>query len=246
MAHTTAPRPPATLALRAFILVSVSALFALVFLIQPFAIPSESMENTLLHGDYILANKTCLGAGSAWNHIIPYRPIQRGDIVVFRFPPDRTQYAVKRVIGLPGDRVRLTHDVLIDGKVLSESYVTHRAAVPDTFRDEFPNAPATAAAIDPAWRAELPQHVRDGELVVPPGEYFVLGDNRDESLDSRYWGFVPGSSIVGKPLLIYWSMDLPERPPFADSIALRLSDFGYAVTHVFQLTRWNRLLRAVR
>lgn len=225
---------------------SIIALFVLTFLFQPFQIPSESMENTLLHGDFLLANKVSVGAGGLWSWLLPYQAIRRGDIVVFHFSLDPDEYVAKRIIGLPGERVRLSNgEVLIDGAPLSEPYAIRKGISVDVFRDQFPSVPPNSAAVDAAWRADLPKHVRNGEVIVPAGEYFVLGDNRDQSLDSRYWGFVPKENIVARPLFIYWSMDLPERPPFADSAAIGLADFAYAATHVFSLTRWRRVMRRV-
>ncbi len=226
----------------------VIAVFVITFLVQAFQIPSESMENTLLTGDYLLVDKVHYGRGGRWGEVLPYAPIRRGDIVVFRYPVHPQQHFVKRVIGLPGDHVRLAdRRVLVNGVPLEESYVIHTKPGFDRFRDDFPLTDIPSANMEPRWWDELHQLVHHGELTVPPDRYFVLGDNRDESLDSRYWGCVPRENIIGRPLLIYWSLRTP-RPAAEASSAWgdRLSLFLYSVTHLVQDTRWDRTLRIVR
>jgi len=226
----------------------VIALFVISFIVQAFQIPSESMENTLLVGDYLLVDKVHYGPGGSWGKILPYAPIQRGDIIVFHYPVHPQQHFVKRVIGLPGDRVRLLDSrVLVNGFPLREDYVIHTWPGWDRFRDDFPLTDLPGSSVEPRWWEQLRRQVRDGELIVPPNHYFVLGDNRDESLDSRYWGFVPRENIIGRPLVIYWSWRSP-RPAAQASSAWgdKLSLFLYDVTHLFQDTRWDRTLRLVR
>jgi len=226
----------------------VIAVFVITFLVQAFQIPSESMENTLLTGDYLLVDKVHYGRGGRWGEILPYAPIRRGDIVVFRYPVHPQQHFVKRVIGLPGDHVRLVgRRVLVNGIPLEESYVIHTKPGFDHFRDDFPLTDLPSANMEPRWWNELHQLVQHGELTVPPDRYFVLGDNRDESLDSRYWGCVPRENIIGRPLLIYWSVRTPHQVAEASSAwSDRLSLFLYSVTHLVQDTRWDRTLRIVR
>ena len=225
----------------------VIAVFVISFVVQAFQIPSESMENTLLIGDYLLVDKLRYGGGGIWDHIMPYRPIHRGDIVVFHYPVNPSQHFVKRVVGIPGDRVRLIHgEVHVNGATLKEPYVRHSSQIRDLYRDEFPRLNTYAPEVTSKWWVEMRKMVEDGELIVPEGNYFVLGDNRDESLDSRYWGFVPRENIIGRPLVIYWSLrgvegDLPVSATPGD----KLYHFAYAVSHLFQITRWNRTFRLV-
>ena len=183
------------------------ALFIITFIVQAFRIPSGSMEDTLLVGDYLLVDKTRFGPAGAWQPMLPYRAIRRGDIIVFRYPVDPTQHFVKRVIGLPGDHIRLRHGrVYINGRALAEPYAVFKEHFYDEFRDNFPQGDWINENVSVAWAAQLRTLVQDGELIVPRDRYFVLGDNRDQSLDSRYWGFVPRENIIGRPLLIYFSI----------------------------------------
>jgi signal peptidase I len=223
----------------------VIAIFVITFVVQAFQIPSQSMENTLLVGDYLLVNKLCYGGHGLGDHLMPYQKIARGDIIVFHYPVDPTQHFVKRVIGVPGDHLRMVNKkVFINGKLLDEPYVRFIEPPNDPFRDNFPRIDIPAPRLDGEWWLELRRLVEDGQLIVPEGHYFVMGDNRDDSQDSRYWGFVPRENIVGRPLLIYWSVQDWDRNS-TDSFSGRLYHLAYAVTHVFQITRWNRTLRLV-
>src|ERR1700675_1057029 len=224
----------------------VIAVFVITFVVQAFQIPSPSMENTLLVGDYLLVNKLCYGQGSVGDYFMPYRRVRRGDIVVFHYPVNPSQHFVKRVIGVPGDRVRLVNkQVFVNEVPLKEPYAHFSRPSNDSFRDSFPRLDV-AAGETPEWWVQLRKLVEDGQLIVPQGHYFVMGDNRDDSYDSRYWGFVPQGNIIGRPLLIYWSVkeaDSEAVPP--NSFGGRLDHFAYAVTHIFQITRWHRTLRLV-
>ncbi len=223
----------------------VIAIFVITFIVQAFQIPSESMENTLLIGDYLLVNKLCYGGAGLGNHLMPYQKITRGDIIVFHYPVDPQQHFVKRVIGVPGDRLRMVNKrVLINGKALDEPYVHFVEPLNDQFRDNFPRVDIAARRLEGEWWLQMQKLVVDGQLIVPEGHYFVMGDNRDDSLDSRYWGFVPQENIIGRPLVIYWSVRDWDRNPSA-SITGRLYHLAYAVTHIVQITRWNRTLRLV-
>ena len=223
----------------------VIAIFVITFIVQAFQIPSESMENTLLVGDYLLVNKLCYGASEWAAHLMPYERIARGDVVVFHYPVDPQQHFVKRVIGVPGDRLRLVNKkVWINGKPLNEPYVRFLEPPNNLFRDNFPRVDIPAIGLEGKWWLEMRKLVEDGQLIVPEGQYFVMGDNRDDSQDSRYWGFVPRENIIGRPLLIYWSVRDWDRSAPA-SIAARLYHTAYAFTHLFQITRWNRTLRLV-
>jgi signal peptidase I len=205
------------------------------------------MENTLLVGDYLLVNKLCYGGGSIGNFFMPYRPIRRGDIVVFHYPVTPAQHFVKRVIAVPGDHIRIFEkQVLINGKSIDEPYAHFTRPQNDLFRDNFPRL-EVAPGETPEWWLQLRRLVQDKQLIVPAGSYFVMGDNRDDSYDSRYWGFVPQANIIGRPLLIYWSMRGAEPDVTApSSVSDKLYHFAYAVTHIFQITRWNRTLRLVK
>jgi signal peptidase I len=224
----------------------VIAVFVITFIVQAFQIPSPSMENTLLIGDYLLVNKLCYGGGSLGDYFMPYRRVRRGDIVVFHYPVNPALHFVKRVIGVPGDRVRLVNkQVFVNGVPLKEPYAHFTRPANDLFRDNFPRLDV-APGETPEWWILLRKLVEDGQLIVPEGHYFVMGDNRDDSYDSRYWGFVPQTNIIGRPLLIYWSVQGAEGDVTApSSVGDKLYHFAYAVTHIFQITRWNRTLRLV-
>jgi signal peptidase I len=223
----------------------VIAVFVITFIVQAFQIPSPSMENTLLVGDYLLVNKLCYGGGSLGDYFMPYRKVQRGDIVVFHYPVDPAQHFVKRVIGVPGDRVRLVNkQVLVNGVPLKEPYAHFSHPADDFFRDNFPRLDVLSGPT-PEWWVQMRKLVEDGQLIVPEGNYFVMGDNRDNSYDSRYWGFVPQANIIGRPLVIYWSVRAEGDPTAPSSVSDRLYHFAYVMTHIFQITRWNRTLRLV-
>jgi signal peptidase I len=233
--------------LQSLLVTVVIALFVITFLVQAFQIPSESMENTLLIGDYLLVDKVDYANGGIWGHVLPYSRIRRGDIVVFHYPVHPDQHFVKRVIGVPGDHIRMNgKQVWVNGVPLKENYAIYRSAADDAYHYHFPNTDFVAAGVEARWWLQMRSLVHDGELVVPPGQYFVLGDNRDESLDSRFWGFVPQANIVGRPLIIYWSIRAPEDDPgMAGAGGDTLSHFAYVMTHVFQATRWHRTFRLV-
>lgn len=217
-------------------------LFGTTTLVQAFVIPTGSMKETLLIGDHLLVDKLAYSpAGRFTKNVLPYEDVRRGDIIVFRYPVDIRQTFVKRVIGTPGDHIRLDKKrVFLNGKMVNEPYVVHKSDYIEPYRDNFPsegNAPYAQAV------QMFENNVQNGEVVVPPNSYFAMGDNRDESLDSRYWGFVPRGNIIGKPLIIYWSYDAPTE-------ALASPGFGIdhildLVQHFFTKTRWNRTLRLI-
>ncbi len=225
----------------------VIAVFVITYIVQAFQIPSESMENTLLIGDYLLVDKLCYGGGGVGDPIIPYRQIHRGDIIVFHYPVNPAQHFVKRVVGVPGDRIHLVKKrVFINGVPLKEPYVRFFKSEANPFRDDFPRLDVLDPGINAEWWVQMPKLVEDGQLIVPQGYYFAMGDNRDDSSDSRYWGFVPRENIIGRPLLIYWSIRSPDNDLQGSlSFGDRLYHFAYAVTHFFQITRWDRTFRLV-
>ena len=243
---TTAAGTDLLTSLQSLSVTIVIAIFVITFLLQAFQIPSESMENTLLIGDYLLVDKAHYGHSGIWGKILPYSDIRRGDIIVFRYPVHPTQHFVKRVIGVPGDRVRLVDKrVFVNDRPLDESYVVYNGHGPDLYRDDFPAPDHAGGAVEARWWLEIRKHIQNGELVVPPGSYFVLGDNRDESLDSRYWGFVPRENIIGRPLFIYWSVRHPDFDGAAASDGT-LARFAYVMTHLLHFTRWDRTFRIVK
>jgi signal peptidase I len=228
----------------------ILALFGTTFVVQAFKIPSQSMEPTLLVGDHLLVNKFIFGGRGHWyDHLLPYRDVRRGDIIVFKFPYQDHPYYVKRVIGVPGDLVKIVDQrVYVNGKLLSEPYVFRDPAAPyDPFGDNFPprNPQFLQANMQPEWADQILQHVQNGELVVPAGEYFAMGDNRDHSWDSRFWGFVDRDAIMGRPVVIYWSVQGPredDADQHVDGWLLNLLD---TLLHLPSRTRWTRMLHEV-
>jgi len=218
-------------------------LFGTTTLVQAFVIPTGSMEDTLLVGDHLLVDKLAFAPkGIVTAHLLPYEPVKRGDIIVFRYPIDIKQTFVKRVMGVPGDRIRLENKkVWLNGHLLDEPYVVHKLDYIDSYRDNFPTDPNTP--LYPPAQAMLEHNVKNGEVIVPPNTFFAMGDNRDQSLDSRYWGFVPRENIIGKPLIIYWSYDATTEE--LSNPAVSVSHLLDIATHLFTKTRWNRELRLI-
>lgn len=241
-------------ALRSFLTLLVIAMFALTFILQPFRIPSESMERTLLVGDFLLVNKSIYGPPGHFAWLLPYRRVQRGDIVVFHFPLNPPEHVVKRVIALPGDRIHLVNGVVfLNGQRLAEPYAVNEPSWPDHFRDNFPAGTYTDPSVDTRWWEQMHQNISGGDIIVPAGQYFVMGDNRNHSRDSRYWGFVPRSAIVGRPFIIYFSLRSPsttDLPPPAHIAALPRQDDKLKhegpLDKIANFARWIRILRIVR
>ena len=193
---------------------TVLALFVITFLLQPSQIPSSSMEPTMLVGDYVLVNKQVFAPAGHWGWLLPYRDPQRDDIVVFHYPVDPAELLVKRVIAVPGDRLHLHRGaVVLNGSPLTEPFTRYDTVEPSPFRDEFPTLQRADPAVEAPWWIELRRRMRRGELPVPTERYFAMGDNRNNSQDSRFWGFVPRRSIVGEPLLVYLSVDKSAGTP---------------------------------
>jgi signal peptidase I len=227
------------------------ALFGTSFVVQAFKIPSASMEHTLLVGDHLLVNKFIFGGTGAWyDRFLPYRALQRGDIIVFKYPYADHQHFVKRVIGLPGDRLKLVdQEMYVNGKLLNEPYVEHDPATMGAPLNSYfppPARPMFSTQMLPEWADELPKYVVGDEIVVPPGKYFVMGDNRDNSSDSRFWGFVDRDAIMGRPFLIYWSVDATSADYAKETTFWsRLSSVFENIAHLPARTRWSRMLRTV-
>ncbi len=222
--HRLHPQPSLLSTFAALLRVVVIGVFVLTFVVQSYRIPSPSMVPTLQVGDCVLVSKTGFrrtGPNSGLSSrmtdaLLPPSPVRRGDLMVFHYPPQPSRLLVKRVIGMPGDRLHLQEGrVFLNDTRLEEPYALYTASRPDVYRDEFPNLHETDPNIDPAWWLALRRTLRgDGNLLIPAGQFFVLGDNRNNSEDSRYWGFVPQAGIVGQPLLVYFAVpngaDAPE------------------------------------
>jgi signal peptidase I len=235
------PGTPASRSVAEWTFNFIILVFATGTIAQPFVIPSSSMEDNLLVGDHLIVDRMAYApAGRLTGHLLPYEPVKHGDIIVFRYPLNIKEDYVKRVIGLPGDRIRLVDkQVYLNGNKLYEPYKVHKSAVIDSYRDNFPSTPATS--LPPQAMDMLEHHVMNGEVVVPPDHFFAMGDNRDNSADSRYWGFVPRENIKGKPLVIYWSYDAPTE----DLVDFTLGHFFDLVQHFFTKTRWRRTFKLI-
>jgi signal peptidase I len=210
----------------------ILALFVRTWAVQAFKIPTGSMENNLLIGDHLLVNKfvfapTLAGPERA---LLPMREIHRRDIVVFKYPDEPERDFIKRVIGLPGETIELRNKkVYVNGQALDEPYVHF---------------------LEPAHNAQevtsFDVRERYGPVQVPADQYFVMGDNRDNSQDSRYWGFLPRGYIKGQALMIYWSFDTgPQPQPEGAGLGAAVARMFSVVTHFFTRTRWERLLHQI-
>jgi signal peptidase I len=228
--------------------VLVTGLFIITFTLQAFVIPSSSMENTLLIGDHVFVDRIVLAPGSKWvGPLIPYRHPRHDDIFVFVSPVEPGLYVVKRVIGVPGDRIKRQDGIVYrNGEKFDPPFVVRNGTY-SGYRDNFPTVPPTDYdGLNPAWRDALSSHVQNGELVVPPDSIFAMGDNRDVSLDSRFWGFVPYENVIGRPMFLYWSFQQPRDEYTRTSIADRLQYMLTVVIHFFDQTRWSRMFHVVR
>ena len=248
-------KSPARDTLESLVVTVILAIFGTTFVLQAFKIPTGSMETTLLIGDHLLVNKFAFAYPTTGilARILPYREVRRGDVVVFKFPPSEDasqtgEHFVKRVVGLPGDRVRIFHrQVFVNGQVLTEPFVHHTFV--DELRpgDDFPPGPSDyLRGMTSRWSDEMPDYIQNGELVVPPGQYFVMGDNREQSWDSRFWGFVPRELITGKPLIIYWSYETPREEYARNTLRDKIVQTADLLIHFFTKTRWRRTFGLVR
>lgn len=229
--------------------VLVIGMFILTFLCQNFVIPSGSMEKTLLVGDHLLVDRISLAPPTHWMSLVHYREPRRGDVVVFLKPGEPDLYLVKRLIAVPGDRIHLRDGiVIVNGVAQSEPLAA--PTTPENYRDYLDDFPSVSMSPDlgatEAWSVAMPEYVHDGDLVIPPGKYFMMGDNRHNSLDSRYWGFVPRENILGRPLFNYWSFKTPEDQYEQGGMANSVAWLGHVALHFFTQTRWNRTLHIIR
>jgi signal peptidase I len=204
------------------VITAIIALFATTFVVQAFKIPTGSMESNLLIGDHLLVNKFVYGLHSGFlSRILPYKDLKRGDVIVFKYPQSPDVAYVKRLIGLPGEKVEMVgRTVYIDGQALKEDYTQY----------------IDAGSI----------YERYGPFQVPEGKYFAMGDNRDNSQDSRFWGYVPRDHIIGKALAIYWSFETPRDEYLQTSLPDRFKQFGDVILNFFTKTRWKRTLKIIR
>ncbi len=236
--------------LESLLVTVILALFGTSFVVQAFKIPSPSMEKTLLVGDHLLVNKFIFGGRGQWyDKLLPYRELQRGDIIVFKFPYQDHPHFVKRVIGLPGERLKVVdQQVYINGKPLNEPYVVHDSGFgSDPLNYSFPPVgnQIFLSPVQPEWARELHNYIQGDEIVVPAGKYFAMGDNRDHSLDSRYWGFVDRDAIMGRPFLIYWSVEASSSDYGESSFGQRVVGIFDTLLHLPARTRWARMLHTV-
>jgi signal peptidase I len=239
--------------------VLVIGLFILTFLAQNFVIPSGSMENTLLVGDHLVVDRITLAPDAKWMPLVRYREPRHNDIIVFIKPvPDdvdgKPQYLflVKRLIGLPGDHIHLQDGVVyINGVAQAQPKegMDGPAMVGEkVFLDEFPTIPPAqdpSGGVTEEWAVDSASHIANGDLIVPPGKYFMMGDNRHNSLDSRYWGFVPRENIVGRPLFNYWSFNTSEEQYEQTGFANNIAWLTHVALHFFSDTRWSRTFHRV-
>jgi signal peptidase I len=230
--------------------VLVTGLFIITFILQAFEIPSGSMEDTLLIGDHVFVNREQFAPPTHWmGPLMPYRNIRRGDIVVFLSPEEKGLFVVKRIVGIPGDRIHLRDGAVYrNGEKLVEPYAEHRLANYDPYRDNFPSVPPSEGegVTSQDWQIDMPSHIQGEDIVVPPDSYFAMGDNRDNSKDSRYWGFIPRQNVIGRPMFIYWSFITPEDQYQMRSVGDRIGFIGHIIFHFFDQTRWSRTFRLVR
>jgi signal peptidase I len=225
----------------------VTGLFIITFVTQAFEIPSSSMENTLLIGDHVFVDRVGFAppAGGI-GRLLPYHDVRRGDIVVFLSPAEPGLYVVKRIIALPGDRLHLRDGIVyLNGEPQDEPYVIRKRDYM-AFRDDFPSVPPSGLIdVTQDWRLLFPLLVEGDDLVVPPGNYFAMGDNRDDSRDSRYWGFIPRENIIGRPMFIYWSFETPATQYQKTGMLERVKFIGRIVLRFFPDTRWKRTFKLV-
>ncbi len=204
------------------VITAIIALFATTYVVQAYKIPTGSMESNLLIGDHLLVNKFVYGLSSGpLVRLLPYKELKRGDVIVFKYPLSPDVAYVKRLIGLPGEKLEMIgRTIYIDGKPLKETYTQY---------------------IDPG---SIYEHY--GPFQIPAGHYFAMGDNRDNSQDSRFWGFVPRENIIGKALAIYWSYETPRDEYMQTSAQDKMKQFADVFVNFFSKTRWRRTLRIIR
>ena len=235
--------------LRSLLIVLLGVFCIRTFVAEATVIPTGSMEDTILIGDHVFLNKLLYGPRLPYTslRLPPLKLAHRQEIVAFRYPRNPSVMFVKRVIGVGGDVVKIKDKkVFVNGKPLNEPYVRYEFSNILPLRDDFPPTPSVLATLpaawglDPNWAHEMPNYIKKDGLHVPQGYLFVLGDNRDNSLDSRFWGFVPEDNVVGEPLFVYWSYDAPTKDWISDNLSTRLKFDFSIVRNFFSRTRWSR------
>jgi signal peptidase I len=235
---------------RSLLIVLIGVFCIRTFVAEATVIPTGSMENTILIGDHVFLNKLLYGPQLPYTDMRFPRiaPIHRGDIVAFHYPVNPAQMFVKRVIGVGGDVIRIVDKkVYVDGKLQKEPYASFQSSAIFPLRDDFPppkneiNELPAAWGLDPNWAREMPNYIHKDGLHVPMGHLFVMGDNRDDSLDSRFWGFVPVQNVVGEPLFVYWSYNAPTHEWLDDRLRDRLKFDASILWNFFAKTRWSRM-----
>jgi len=212
----------------------ILALFIRTFVVQAFKIPTGSMEENLLIGDHLLVNKFALGptASGLERALLPIGTIKRGDVIVFKYPEEPDRDYIKRVIGLPGETLEVREKkVYINGTALNEPYV------------HFLRPPETEAGFSEVTSFDVRE--RYGPVTVPPDQYFMMGDNRDNSQDSRYWGFLPRDLIKGKALVIYWSYEAGREDYQDEGVGATVKGMVSVFAHFLTRTRWDRMFHQI-
>ena len=228
--------------------VLVTGLFIITFILQAFEIPSGSMEDTLLIGDHLFVNRVQFAAPTRWlGPLMPYRDLRRDDIAVFMSPEQPGLFLVKRIIGVPGDRIHLRDDVVYrNGEKLDEPFIRHKRP-PSPYTENFPAvSPSDGGVTNEKWAEEMPSHIVGEDIVVPSDSYFAMGDNRENSYDSRFWGFIPRKNVIGRPMFVYWSFETPDNQYEMRDWSDRIGFVAHIVIHFFDETRWSRTFKPVR
>jgi signal peptidase I len=234
---------------RSLLVVLVGVFCIRTFIAEATVIPTGSMEQTILIGDHVFLNKLLYGPRFPYTslRVPPFKRIHRQEIIAFRYPRNPSVMFVKRVIGMGGDVVRISNkQVFVNGQALKEPYAQYQSYSMMTLRDNFPPSldeletlPAMWG-LDPNWAREMPGSIRNDGLLVPQGYLFAMGDNRDNSSDSRFWGFVPESNVVGEPLFVYWSYDAPSKDWTNENLSSRVKFDLSILWNFIQKTRWSR------
>jgi signal peptidase I len=236
-----------------YLMIAAVWLFVMTFVFQNFFIPSSSMASTILVGDHVLAERVLAAPATSWAPFVPYRQIHRGDVIVFYKPLEEKgshMTLVKRVVGVPGDRIHLRNGVVfLNGVAQAEPHTAKPG--PDRPYDAYVNDfPSVAADNEPdvsaVWSLSLPSAMEGDDVVVPPGKYFAMGDNRTNSVDSRYWGFVPRENIIGRPLFVYWSIKTPESSDTDVALTEQAQSTAHELLHFFSDTRWSRTFHRIQ
>ena len=224
---------------------AVIALFVTTFVVQAFKIPTGSMKYTLFIGDHLLVNKFVYGMKSGFlGKLLPYREPERGDVIVFKYPNDPDTAYVKRLIGMPGDTVEMIgRTVYINGEELKENY---------NVKDDEDGNIIDTVINDPQKKYKLQyfnpgsDRAHWGPYSVPEGRYFAMGDNRDNSQDSRYWQFIPRDYMMGRPVVIYWSFETDRDEYMRTSPGERIQQLTDVVLNFFTKTDWKRTFKIIR